>query len=70
MPPPPPLGSGPDQDRPPCPKEGYKTKTGSTRLVNNRGSKTQFPAHLIHMQPPTFGGFHRSRLPQLTPRPP
>ena len=32
--------------------------------------KMRFRAHLIHPQPPTFGGFHPSKLPQRTPRPP
>ena len=32
--------------------------------------KTQFREHLIHPQPPTFGGFHPSKLPEPTPRPP
>ena len=25
--------------------------------------KTRFPAHQIHPQPPTFGGFHPSKFP-------
>ena len=29
-----------------------------------------FRAHLIHLQAPTFGGFHPSKLPSPTPRPP
>ena len=32
--------------------------------------KTRFRAHLIHPQPPTFGGFHPSKLPYPTPRRP
>ena len=30
--------------------------------------KTRFRAHPIHPQPPTFGGFHPSKVPYLTPR--
>ena len=32
--------------------------------------KTRFRAHLIHPQPPTFGGFQPSKLPYPTPKPP
>ena len=34
------------------------------------GSKTRFRGHLIHLQSPTFCGFHPSELPKRTPTPP
>ena len=32
--------------------------------------KTRFRGHLVHPQPPTFCGFHASKLPKWTPRTP
>ena len=48
--------------RPTAPNQ-KQTISWATRL------KTRFRAHLFHPQPPTFGGFHPSKLPLPTPRP-
>ena len=42
----------------------------TSRAPNQKATwlKTRFPVYLIHPQPPIFGGFYPSELPQLTLR--
>ena len=49
---------------PPTPPNQKQTISQATWL------KMQCQAHLTHPQPPTFGGFHPSKLPYPTPGPP
>ena len=50
--------------RPPTAPHQKQTISWATWL------QTRIRAHLIHLQPPTCAGFHASKLPQPTPRPP
>ena len=45
----------------------YKPKNGPYRA---RGLKSQMSRGVIHLQPPTLGGFHPSELPHRTPNHP